>query len=192
LPDLYDDFGVASSWLFIIFSVVNTVLGLHDLYETLQAQKLGLCTIERSEVLECLLNILSAMLFTIGSCLGLPEVSDKLTDFMWDDVFSVVGSALLVVSAFYNALGMAAEKTETLSSRICLFCTLMGAVMFTIGSWLYLPEIVDVSDAYSQGTWLYILGSVLFTVGGSISVMLVSVASKTKGREEKRSAEERD
>ncbi|CAE8585110.1 unnamed protein product [Polarella glacialis] len=179
-PSLDMDFGLASSWLFIGFSAMNMVLGSHDLFETLQAKKLGLTSLERSEVLECLMNLLSALLFTVGCFLGLPNFDTD--DFWWDDLFSVFGSFALVVSSFYNALGMAADKSETLLSRICLCCSLTGAVMFTTGSCLYLPKIVDVDVAYNLGTWLYVLGSALFTTSGIISTVMIYQASQQQDK----------
>lgn len=182
----YDDVGLAGLWMFIIISAINLVLGTHDLYETVQAKKLGLLkTLERNEVLECSMNVFSALLFLIGCIIELPKFENAT--FKFADLFSVFGSAALVVSSFYNALGMAADKTESLMSRVCLFCTLMGSVMFTVGATLYLPEISNVDLAYTLGTWLYVLGSVLFTLSGFLGIVMVYQAQQA----EKQAAKEK-
>jgi hypothetical protein len=174
----YDDTGLAGSWMFIIISVINVALGMHDLYETVHARSLGLLELERSEVLECILNVLSAVFFTVGTFIELPKFDSD--NFQFADLFAIFGSASLVVSSYFNAVGMAADKSESLISRICLGCTLMGAVMFTVGATLYLPEIAAVPTAYALGTWMYVWGSVLFTISAILGIVMAYQASDTK------------
>lgn len=173
------------TWIYFIFSLQNLLLALWELHESVAAQRQILKVwrkdaLIRDDLLEVASFIVSGFLFTLGTFFMLP-VAGVFSD-LASDWFSVIGSFALIPASFFNAMAMVADRTEKgvpshVEARLFLihasglFCGLVGGVFFLGGALMYLKPLEDNLYALNFGTWLYVLGSVLFFMQSALSLI---------------------
>lgn len=166
------------------------VLGAHLLPESVDAnplQRIG--SVER--VLENVCYMFGSLCFALGSSLYIHRFMRIKEDEEWGSWLFVVGSISFVLATFFNGLGMTAAYLDpSLPPSIAvtayhlaatgLCCTQLASVFFCVGSFLYRPGLdtecnerddnVCVS-ASLEGTWLYILGSLLYLAQSCLNIV---------------------
>lgn len=194
----------AGVWLFIIASVINFGLAGHTLHEHLHTASNHdeIRDQERSEILEAVMYVSSALVFAVGCIFFMPGLAEDLSGYgAW---LNVVGSFNLVFAAYFNQIGMLTDKSDSekvgirprdydtvkLLYKVTLAHTLCGAVLFTCGSFMYLPRIHSncrhVHDETCQtsaevGTALFIAGSILFVMQSGVSISALYLKTHAGG-----------
>jgi len=174
-------------WLYILACVINTYLSgrsfIHHVIELADEDDSN--DPDDNEVNEEAMFFLSSAVFTFGCICFMPGLPAPLAAFFNDGLgawLCIAGSFMLVAAAYWNGLGLANVKVgKSVASRltfklnkIILACTLAGAVLFTVGSFMYRPSFggqcpkqssntICISIS-SYGTTLYLAGSIVFLV----------------------------
>ena len=120
----------------------------------------------------------------------------------WGSWLFVVGSISFVLATFFNGLGMTAAYLDpSLPPSIAvtayhlaatgLCCTQLASVFFCVGSFLYRPGLdtecnqrddnVCVS-ASLEGTWLYVVGSVLYLTQSCLNIVSARLKHRAQAR----------
>jgi len=169
-------------WLFIIASVVNVVMAAYTVYESRSAKSIWYETLgdhERQELTETLLFLVASAIFAGGSICYMPGIySTEKSETLGHEVGAwsfVTGSLGLVLSAYYNALGVTSSKPRGGIARIvygvhtlAMAFTQAGSAFFMCGSFLYRPAFQNkcapetADTASNMGTSLYVLGSLIY------------------------------
>uniref|UniRef100_A0A7S1PZV2 YrhK domain-containing protein n=1 Tax=Alexandrium catenella TaxID=2925 RepID=A0A7S1PZV2_ALECA len=203
---LYSDTGIYSAgvWLFIIASVINFGLAGHTLHEHVHtaSNHVEIRDQERSEILEAVMYVSSSLVYAVGCIFFMPGLAEDFSGYgAW---LSVIGSFNLVYAAYFNQMGMLTDKSDSekvgihprhydavkLLYKVTLAQTLSGAVLFTCGSFMYLPRIHSncrrVHDETCQtsvqvGTALFIAGSILFVMQSGVSILALYLKTQASG-----------
>jgi len=145
---------------------------------------------EDTEFNEETMFLLSSAVFTFGCVCFMPGLPPAAAAIFNDGLgawLCIAGSFMLVAAAYWNALGLANHKVAQSAAakltyklnKLILACTLCGAVLFTVGSFMYRPSFGGQCPRHSTnticisissyGTFLYLAGSVVFTVASLFS-----------------------
>jgi len=208
----------AGDILYIVASLIYTCVSLYSMREYFQAQY-HLTMAERveddMEFLEHVCYVVSCLVFTVGTVLYWPhlygdnEVKKLRGEYAASWCF-ISGSFGFVVASFFNAVGMTLSKTSLhvpgIVARRCywlsvfsLFFSLMGGVLFVVGSYLYRPEFDThckdfqrvAEDSFeaewclntvTSGTWLYIVGSICYVVQGGLNLWKCCIKARAEDR----------
>mmetsp|Transcript_63447 Transcript_63447/g.138162 ORF Transcript_63447/g.138162 Transcript_63447/m.138162 type:complete len:271 (-) Transcript_63447:91-903(-) len=139
------------------------------------------------ETCENLFYLIGSVVFLVGTVLYWPDESEyEQLDWMEDLSFAIyvnmftkefegtilfiVGSVLYCFAAFVNGLN---QHWDGVANRMMLVTTLLyfiGSILFIIGSIVFLPNLGDEYVMESLGAWCFIVGSMLYVAGSSISL----------------------
>ncbi len=164
--EAYADIG---AWTFFIGSLFYLVVTVHDLFEV-RLHWRAVNHHDRNQILEytaAASYVLGTILFTVGSIFFLSAVG-------WFQAGAwtfVVGSLLFVVGACINVLQIVQSKSIiTLQlMNLTAISFVVGSVLFTVASIPYLWDVKAPSDRttlYAFLAWQYLIGSLLFFIGG--------------------------
>lgn len=159
------------AWIFFGASLLYLVVAGHDIVEVARHRRLNRQwrAANRREAWAATSYLLGSTLFAVGSIFFLPGVG-------WNDpgaVCFVVGSLLFVLGATVNVLQIveAADRHTLQLMNLTALSYVTGSVLFTVASVPYLFDL-DPTDQRTIDTFLagqYVIGSVLFLVGGIIN-----------------------
>ncbi|GEM78065.1 hypothetical protein VSU01S_03100 [Vibrio superstes NBRC 103154] len=155
--------------LFVIGSILYLIVAFHDVLEV-NAFRRSNGGIGRELWLEFIASfayLLGSLLFTIGSVFFLKEVGLTVAG-AW---LFIIGSALFVFGAVVNVFRILYEDSViTLQlMNLTALTFVSGSVLFLIASVPYLWTIDTAHDSHQLFrylAWQYIIGSVLFLLGG--------------------------
>ncbi len=162
----YADVG---AWTFFFGSLLYLVVTVHDLVEVRQNWRHH-CHHNRDKVLEYLAAasyVGGTILFTVGSLFFLSMIG-------WFAAGAwcfIVGSLLFVLGACVNVLQIVQASTLVTLQLMNLTAVtfVIGAVLFTVASIPYLWKVTNPSlktTLYAFLAWQYLIGSMLFLLGG--------------------------
>jgi len=216
---LYDDAWVLElgDLLYMLASFIYAGVSLYSMREFFQAWPFQ-TQLERTEnemeFFEHICYVVSCLVFTVGAVLYWPHIyrGDDHTRLRGEVVASwcfIAGSYGFVVASFFNAVCMTLQKTMLSipgpAARKCywisvagLFFSLMGGVLFVVGSYLYRPEFNTHCREYrsmthdsfeatwclntlNYGTWLYIVGSCFYLIQAYLNLTKCCIKAQTRG-----------
>ena len=165
----FDDYADIGAWTFFIGSLLYLVVTGHDLTEVRRYWRAS-DHHDRNKILEYIAAasyVWGTILFVVGSVFFLSIVGWFKAG-AWCFVF---GSLLFVVAACINILQIvAADSITTLQlMNLTAVAFVVGSVLFTVASVPYIWTIQAESDRtilYAFLAWQYLIGSVLFFMGG--------------------------
>jgi len=160
------------SWVFFVGSLLYLLVTVHDLAEVRHHWRLSK-THDRDTILEyaaAASYVWGTVLFTVGSVFFLSAVG-------WLKVGAgcfVIGSLLFVVGACINVLQIVKSSSIKILQLMNLTAItfIVGAVLFTVSTVPYLWNVAAKSDRitlYGFLAWQYLVGSVLFLLGGAFN-----------------------
>lgn len=184
----YADLG---AWTFFFGSLLYLVVTGHDMIEALRyGQRESSPRWSRSALLEVVAAagyLVGTILFTLGSLFFLSAVGWEIAG-AW---CFVVGSLLFVLGACINVLQIVEAETLSILQMMNLTAVsfVVGSVLFTVASvpYLWTVEPGDRRLLYGFLAWQYLVGSVLFLLGGLFNyrraylVMQREIAAQKKG-----------
>lgn len=210
LPGIYFKIGSAQ---FIVASLIYVAAAGAHMQELFHAK--GDEAVTESEFLEQLAYLVSAVVFAVGTILfderiyfgneHAAETGELVA--AWSFFFGSMGFG---IATFFNAVTMSKGKmladfptsVAQLCYRLtvmCLFCCLMGSLLFTTGSYLYQPNLSGGCKDWKtrrfeankpafclriidQGTIMYLIGSCFYMVAsvcGILKILALKRASHT-------------
>jgi len=193
LPPYSDDVDVflAGCILFVIGGLFYLLICSCTFFEALSLK--GLWTLECAENG---LYLCGAWLFLIGTFLYWPSEAryrhiEKFKDMSLGQYFNlfepefegtilfIIGSVMFAFAAFFNALNQREfdEWTSKLLSAITSLY-LGGSLLFAMGSVAFLPNLGCNQQMQKIGAWGFIIGSVLFVIGGCLSLWRITWISR--------------
>jgi hypothetical protein len=131
----------------------------------------------RLDLAASLIYVCGSILFIVGSVVFLPAVEHPKSGavlFIVGSVLFAVGALINMVQIFESHDGAAASLTTALLANLTAAFYLIGSTMFGVASVPYLFDFEDTTDAnliYTFLGWNYILGSVAFTIGGTMNYL---------------------
>lgn len=154
-------------WIFFFGSLLYLVVTGHDLVEALRFRVSPEGFRTTLELVAALTYLVGTILFTLGSIFFLSQV-DRLPAGAW---CFIIGSLLFMLGASVNILHILQAKTLMLLQLMNLTAVsfVVGSVLFTVASIPYLWKIQSAEDQvmlFAYLAWQYLVGSVLFFVGG--------------------------
>jgi hypothetical protein len=163
--EAYADIG---AWTFFLGSLLYLVVTGHDMAEALRYRlRLARRTLASSlELVAAAAYLVGTILFTFGSVFFLSQVGWLILG-AW---CFVIGSLMFVLGACINVLQIVrAESLTTLQfMNLTAVSFVVGSVLFTVASvpylWSVAPE--DREILYGFLAWQYLIGSILFLLGG--------------------------
>mmetsp|Transcript_41508 Transcript_41508/g.72931 ORF Transcript_41508/g.72931 Transcript_41508/m.72931 type:complete len:257 (-) Transcript_41508:96-866(-) len=185
LPPYSDDIDVflAGCGLFVVGGIFYLVVCACSFFEALFLK--GLATLEASENA---LYLVGSWLFLVGTFLYWPaeahyrhiETFKDMTLGAYFNLFDpefegtlffIIGSVMFAFGAFFNALNQREfdEFTSKLLSAITSLY-LGGSLLFAMGSVAFLPNMGCGKQMQILGAWGFIIGSVLYLIGGCLSL----------------------
>lgn len=199
-------------WLFIGACCVDTVMAINDFIEALHHKSikaaLGDNPKSRDEVFETGFFVLANVLFACGCVFFLPSVKDmagfSYTSGSLGAWLCIAGSFALVYGCFYTAICFEGEPGESKLddatharcrqlTKLSVNATLVGTVLFTVGSFMYRPifgglcpprSTDSVCEAVSTyGTTCYLYGSYLFLVASILSLITTIIKANSESGE---------
>jgi hypothetical protein len=173
---------LAGCILFVVGSVIYVVICVCTFIEALCEK--GLVTLEAAENG---LYLLGSWLFLFGTFLYWPSEShyagvkyiQNLSLAQYFNLFEpelegtllfIAGSVLFAFAAFFNALNQ--REFDEWASRLLPVITslyLGGSLLFAMGSVAFLPHLGCSEQMVEIGAWQFIIGSILFLIGGCLS-----------------------
>ena len=159
----YVDMG---SWLFIWGSVLYLFVSGHDLYEVFHSPQPKFL-----DALAASSYITGGVVFIIGSYLFLPSVG-AFTAGAYNFIF---GSILFICGAVYNSIQIFDSPTResALYANLTAVCYVIGSTLFLSGSVPYIWDFESETDSKIVYRYLgiqFILGSLLFFIGGTVNI----------------------
>jgi hypothetical protein len=176
--EAYADLGAG---IFFVGSLLYLVVTVHDLLEVRHHWWIS-GNHSRKTILEytaAASYVWGTILFTVGSVFFLSAVG-----WFYAGAWTfVVGSLLFVVGAFINVLQIVASRSiVTLQlMNLTAISFIVGSVLFTLASVPYLWDVKAPSDRttlYAFLAWQYLIGSVLFFLGGVLNYCRVYVVMR--------------
>mmetsp|Transcript_36563 Transcript_36563/g.68413 ORF Transcript_36563/g.68413 Transcript_36563/m.68413 type:complete len:284 (-) Transcript_36563:13-864(-) len=196
-------------WIFLVACVTGCVTGVFEVTEKLHHSNLDK-EHERDEVLESVMFLISHTLFTWGTLYFLPEVIGRFqSSASWGSWLCIIGSFGLCFAVYYTALTFSSDPAvlkmlhnlEPSASRMArqlkkiqMSLLLVGAIFFTVGSFMYRPLFggkcpqgstnaicMAVAD---YGTKCYLWGSYVFLVASLVSAYSAYVKHTNQRQEE--------
>jgi hypothetical protein len=162
-PDLDSDVG---SWIYFAGSILYLIVNLHDLAEVLVHRKLHPEAKMASfwELLATCIYLSGTILFIIGSILFLSYIDDINAG----SYCFIFGSVAFWLGAVVNVCQMASAGSFLQMQLINMtaHCFIVGSLLFLVASVPYLWD-EGFKELYSFLAWQYLVGSVLFVVGGA-------------------------
>mmetsp|Transcript_85695 Transcript_85695/g.239497 ORF Transcript_85695/g.239497 Transcript_85695/m.239497 type:complete len:276 (+) Transcript_85695:179-1006(+) len=176
--------------LFILGGVIYAGLSTFTLVETVRVR--GWQTLEACENA---LYLVGSIVFLAGTVLYWPEETHYM-NMEWMKEFSlgvyfnlftsefegtllfIFGSLLFAMAAFVNGLsqgqntGQPDEHGGLLAATTSLY--MAGSLLFVVGSVAFLPDLGCSEQMLCIGAWCFIVGSALYVIGGSISLVRVT------------------
>mmetsp|Transcript_86481 Transcript_86481/g.201230 ORF Transcript_86481/g.201230 Transcript_86481/m.201230 type:complete len:254 (+) Transcript_86481:69-830(+) len=167
--------------LFLLGSIIYCFICTFTFSEALATKG-----ISAFEVWENGLYLLGSLLFLFGSVMYLPleeqdvhnmslgQICDtfNILGNQWlGTILFIIGSVLFVFAAFTNLLNQ--PKSDGWSSKMLSVVTsfyMGGSLLFTLGSTAFLPHLGCGENMVTLGAWCWIVGSVLFLLGGVTSL----------------------
>ena len=165
----YEAYADLGAWVFFVGSLLYLVVTVHDLAEVRHhwwiEKRRGRDTV--LEYAAAASYVWGTVLFTVGSVFFLSAVG-WFTAGAW---CFVIGSLLFVVGACINVLQIVQSSSIKILQLMNLTAItfVVGAVLFTVASVPYLWNFAAKSDRttlYAFLAWQYLVGSVLFFLGG--------------------------
>jgi len=150
-------FEVAMNWLYVAgtaFYLVATFL-----YAPLVAE--DVVGEHRSELWGALGFIVGSVFFVFACFLNGAHAGDVFND-LEDDDDDVEDAPFKRSAVLFQAKVLVLATTN---------CTMLGALLFLVGSVFYLPIIGCSNETVLIGTWCYLVGSLLFTCAGVLPVI---------------------
>mmetsp|Transcript_130764 Transcript_130764/g.231094 ORF Transcript_130764/g.231094 Transcript_130764/m.231094 type:complete len:284 (-) Transcript_130764:70-921(-) len=204
-------------WIFLVACVTGCVTGVFEVTEKLHHSNLDK-EHERDEVLESVMFLISHLLFTWGCVYFLPEVTQRFQrSDSWGAWLCIIGSFGLCFAVFYTTLTFSSDpavremlsKLEPSAStkvrqlkKIHMCCLLVGAIFFTVGSFMYRPVFGGECPPHSTnaicmavadyGTKCYLWGSYVFLVGSLISTYVTYLKATYQKKEKDSSGKASD
>jgi len=172
----YEAYADLGAWVFFAGSLLYLVVTVHDLAEVRHYWRLSE-THDRDNVFEYVAAasyVWGTVLFTVGSVFFLSAVG-WLKAGAW---CFVIGSLLFVVGACINVLQIVKSSSIKILQLMNLTAItfIVGAVLFTVASVPYLWNVAAKSDRitlYAFLAWQYLVGSVLFFLGGVFNYLRI-------------------
>jgi len=200
-------------YIFIGGSLVGLVLALRSLSiscisEYRAVKKCGLPMhddFKTNEIMTSAIFALANLLFFVGSFCFFPRIKPLFTDSesvvqtaeTWGAWLFVSGSFMFVIGAFYGSISLGtllatkephlhnAEDKIYHSRKLGGLSSLLGSVLFVVGSFLYRPgfnptcnhaklngsALQQCAHAAEFGTWCYIIGGFFFVVDSMFEVL---------------------
>ncbi len=165
---VFEKYADIGAWTFFVGSLLYLVVTVHDLVEVRHHWR-SQRTHHRDEILEytaAASYVWGTILFTVGSVFFLSIVG-------WVDAGAwcfVIGSLLFVLGACINVLQIVKSRSIVTLQLMNLTAVVfvVGAVLFTVASVPYLWDVAasDKRILYGFLAWQYLIGSVLFFLGG--------------------------
>lgn len=193
LPPYSDDVDVfvAGCILFCIGGFLYLIICGCAFYEAVA--KDGLATLESGENG---LYLFGSWLFLVGTVLYWPEEAhyrqiEKLQEVCPGQYFNlfeaefegtilfIIGSVMFAFAAFFNALNQQEFRgwtSKLLSAITSLY--LGGSLLFAMGSVAFLPDMGCNKQMQQIGAWNFIVGSMLFLIGGCLSLWRTTMISR--------------
>ncbi len=164
------------AWVFFVGSLFYLVVTVHDLAEVRHYWRLSR-THDRDTIFEYVAAasyVWGTVLFTVGSVFFISAVG-WLKAGAW---CFVIGSLLFVVGACINVLQIVKSSSIKILQLMNLTAItfIVGAVLFTVASVPYLWNVAAKSDRitlYAFLAWQYVIGSVLFFLGGVFNYLRI-------------------
>lgn len=149
--------------------------------------------IESFETCENSLYVAGALLFNAGTILYWPETanwpiieaSKDLSPGQFMNWFSpefegtilfIIGSVFFAMAAYVNGLGQ--RDFDTPAQKMLTAATtsyMTGALLLIMGSVAWLPELGCGHRMEEFGAWMFVLGSLMYVIGGVISLIRTSM-----------------
>ena len=129
----------------------------------------------RLDLASSLIYVFGSSLFIVGSVVFLPSIQHPKFGallFIIGSILFAVGALINMVQIFESHDGAAASLLTALLANLTAASYLIGSTMFGVASVPYLFDFAETADAnliYTFLGWNYILGSVAFTIGGTIN-----------------------
>lgn len=134
-----------------------------------------------------MLYLIGGFFYLVATFIFVPAVTDFLGKYsaqLYGSWGFIVGSLFFVMACFLNG----AHTGDTFTPAACnadpvkakygqilvlgtTNATMIGSILFLVGSVLYLPDIGCSEETVTIGTWCYLIGSVHFVVSGILPVV---------------------
>lgn len=167
--------------LYVVGALIYMLLSSFTLFEALRE-------VQFLEAFENFLYFVGSLIFLIGTILYWPsEARYRYVEWMKDfsvgaqlELFSpefegtllfILGSVVFTFAAFVNGLNQ--RVGDSVSSRMLAATTslyMAGSLLFVMGSVAFLPELGCNNQMTTIGAWCFILGSLFYVIGGSVSL----------------------
>jgi len=196
-------------WLFIVACSISCVIGVFEVMEKLHHSNLAKHD-ERDEVVESSMFLIAHILFTWGCFYFLPQVTKRFQrSDSWGAWLCILGSFGLCFAVFYTSLTFSTDPAvlkmlhnlEPSASRMArqlkkiqMSLLLVGAIFFTVGSFMYRPLFGGKCPQGSTnaicmavqdyGTKCYLWGSYVFLVASLVSAYSAYVKHTNQRQEE--------
>lgn len=165
LPD-YEEHVNVGSWLFILGSFFYLFVSSHDLYEVFHAKKPKLV-----DAMAASAYCIGGLIFIIGSYQFLPKVG-AYTAGAYN---FIIGSLFFIGGAVTNSIQIfdSPTRASAMYANFTAVCYVIGSTLFLSGSVPYLWDFESQRDSHTLHRYLgsqFVVGSVLFFLGGSINL----------------------
>jgi len=155
---LHESLTMAGDVIFVIGSAITFLFAAYNVIEVRREESFQFAIADRekgSELLETLSFAVAGFVFMVGTFFYWPgiyqdEAAERYGE-KWGATLFIVGSFGFILASFFNALNMAASKSDSKLTEIyitchqfhvvALLCSQLGSVLFFTGSFLYRPEL---------------------------------------------------
>lgn len=160
-------------WLYFYGGLIYLKTSLFDLEEAFLAGS-------EFEVVMNKMYVAGTVAYLFATLLYAPLVSAGLEmSELWGSTGFIIGSLFFVFACFLNGAhtgdAFRGDGSDRRTAKIIVLATtnftMFGAVLFLVGSVLYLPIIGCSAITIVVGTFCYLLGSLCFTVAGILSLV---------------------
>lgn len=174
----FERFYHAGCLLFLIGGTAYLTTSSFDLEEAEHAGK-------KFEYSMALLYVYGGCFFIVATFIFVPEITQAMGPYsaqLWGSWGFIVGSLFFVLACFLNGAhtGDAFKDHKDDPIRVywaqalvlaTTFSTMLGSILFLVGSILYLPNIGCDEGTVTLGTCCYIAGSFFFVVAGLLPIL---------------------
>lgn len=165
----YEHLSDIGAWIFFGGSIVYLIVTVQDLFEssTYLSSRHPSTIWNWLELLVATVYVGGTVLFTIGSLLFVSFI-DEIVAGGW---CFTIGSLLFLVGAFINIVQIVQERSVVKLQlfNVTAITFALGSTLFLIASLPYLSEALNIDNnrvLFRYVGWEYIVGSILFLVGG--------------------------
>ncbi len=167
----YEELSDVGAWIFFGGSIVYLIVTVQDLFESgSYFRSRNKTTIWNwLELLVATVYVGGTILFTVGSLLFVSFI-DEIVAGGW---CFTIGSLLFLIGAFLNVIQIVQERSviKLQLFNVTAITFALGSTLFLIASLPYLSEALNINDnriLFRYVGWEYIVGSILFLLGGII------------------------